>query len=189
MSSVPANPVMIDVIDTFYSQIAANIAKLSPATTQAITLQGICNSADWPQIELVDGGLYLLYLTSVELPEQSTRSQTYFEHYLQWAWVFLGTDLAANQVGANRGDRYRNNMAMVEMLRQAHFPGFCPKQFSQLNQETGEVTFTAYTPVEMISWGMPRLGTKMANAQSGVLYGTAPLEVYGFSTVNPLMNP
>jgi hypothetical protein len=188
MPSVPANPVINDVLDTFYFYIAANIAKLTPVTTVPITLQGMVNAADWPQIELVDGGLYLLYLTSVEMPEQSTKSQTYFEHYLQWAWTFLGSDLASNQVGANRGDRGRNNLALVEMLRQAHFPGFCPKQFSRCDPDTGVVTFTAYTPVEMISWGMPRLGTKMANAQSGVLYGTAPLEVYGFSTVNPLLD-
>jgi hypothetical protein len=184
MSTVPANPTFVDVLDTFYAKIAANIALLNPARV----LCGMVNAQDWPQIELVDGGVYLLYLTSVELPAQSTKSQTYFEHYMQWSWTFLGDDLQATQVGMNRGDRYRNNMAVVEELRQAHFPGFCAKQFSRCDPDTGVVTFTPYSPSEMISWSMPKLGTKMANAQSGILYGTAPVEVYGYSTVNPAMN-
>jgi hypothetical protein len=189
MGTVPTNPVMIDVLDTFYSYISTNLATLNPQLTNLdFQMCGIVNAQDWPQTELVDGGLYLLYLSSVPIPEQSTRAQTYFEHYVQWAWVFLGTDIAADQVSMNRGDRYRNDMVIVEALRQAHFPGYCQKQFSQCDSTTGAVTFTSYSPVEMIHWGMPRLGTKMANAQSGILYGTAPLEVYGFSTVNPLLN-
>lgn len=187
MASVPANPAMIDVLDTFYLFVATNLAKLTIPSSVAITCQGVVNAQDWPQTEIVEGGLYLLYLTSVPIEENGTRAQTYYEHYVQWAWVFLGTDLASNQVGANRGDRYRNDLAVVEALRQAHFPGFCPKQFSACDA-SGNVTFSAYSPEEMIHWSKPRLGTKMANAQSGVLYGTAPLEVYGWSTVNPLMN-
>jgi hypothetical protein len=182
--TVPANPSFGDVLDTYYVYIAGQLGKLNPARKPC----GMVNAQDWPQVEIVDGGLYLLYLTSVELLSQGTKSQTYFEHYVQWAWMFLGNDLSASQIGMNRGDRYRSNLAVVEELRQAHFPGYCPKQFSQCDVHTGVVTLTPYSPVEMISWGMPKLGTRMDNAKSGVLYGTASLEVYGYSTVNPLMN-
>jgi hypothetical protein len=186
--SVPANPQFIDCIDTFYNYVATNLDALTIASSVKVTLQGVANAQDWPQNEIVDGGLYLLYLSSVPVEEEGTRAQTYFEHYMQWAWVFLGNDLTSKQVGANRGSRHRDDLAVVEALRQAHFPGFCPKQFSTVDPTTGAVTFTPYSPEEMIHWAMPRLGTKLAASQSGVLYGTAALEVYGWSTVSPLVN-
>jgi len=186
--TTPANPAMIDVIDTFYAYIANNLGKLTIPTSVPVTMQGVANAQDWPQTEIVDGGLYLIYLSSVPVQEEGTRAETYFEHYVQWAWVFLGNDLTQAQVGANRGSRHRDNLAVIEALRQAHFPGFCIKQFSAADPNTGNVTFGNYAPVEMIHWSMPRLGTKLAAAQSGVLYGTAPLEIYGWSTVNALVN-
>lgn len=191
MGSQPAVPKFVDVWDTFYEYVSSNIATLLPqaVTSVALSLQGIANAQDWPQDEIVDGGLYLLYLTSVPIEEDGTRAQTCFEHYFQWTWILMGSDLAANQVGANRGDRYRNNAAVVEMLRQAHFPGYCAKRFSSLNPVTGAVTFTNYNPEETIRWSMPRFGSKLATGQSGLIYGTAPLEVYAWSAVNPLVNP
>jgi hypothetical protein len=183
--TVPANPVMVDVLDTFYTFIVAKYQLLNPARK----LLGLINAQDWPQVELVDGGLYLLYLTSVAIEEDSTLSQTYYEHYLQWAWIFLGNDLQSNQVGFNRSSRYRDNFAVVEELRQVHFPGWCPKQQLACDETSGTITPTPYDPVEMIHWSKPRLGTKLAMAQSGVSYGTAPFEVYAWSTLNPAVNP
>lgn len=184
MRVVPANPVLADSLDTYYQYVAGQYAKINPARQ----LLGMVNAQDWPQAELVDGALYCLYLNSVEIPEQGTRAQQYFEHYLQWAWVFLGNDLQSTQVGLNRGSRYRSDLAVIEELRQAHFPGFCPKQQTTFDPVAGTPTVTAYSPVETITWSTPKLGTKLAMAQSGISYGTAPLEVYAWSTVNPIVN-
>lgn len=184
MSTVPSNPTLIDALDTYYSFIYAQYQLLNSSRQ----LCGIVNAQDWPQAELVDGGLYLLYLSSAPVPEMSTKTQTYFEHFVQWAWTLIGDDLQSDQVGLNRGDRYRTSLAIEEELRQVHFPGFCAKQFSQVDAASGTVAFTQYAPIEMIHWSAPKLGVRMANAQSGLLYGTAPVEVYGFSTVNPLLN-
>lgn len=182
--SIPANPSMGDTLDTYYAYIVAQYQRINPSRQ----LLGMVNAQDWPQAELVDGGLYCLYLSSVPVPEQSTRAQTYYEHYMQWAWVFIGNDLQANQVGLNRSDRYRDDLAVIEELRQVHFPGFCPKQQLVVDGTTGNVTYVPYVPDETITWGEPRLGTKLAMAQSGISYGTAPLEVYSWSSVNPLVN-
>jgi len=187
MTTVPANPVMIDSLDSYYNYVAAKINALDPDAFDL--LQGLSNAQDWPQTELVDGGLYLLYLSSMPIEEESTQSQTYYEHFLQWSWAFLGDDIQPNQVAANRGSRYRSDLAVVELLRQAHFPGFSPKLQAVCDPVTGAVTFVPYSPVEMIKWSKPRLGTKLAIAQSGISYGTAPVEVYAWSTVNPLVNP
>lgn len=187
--SSPANPAMIDVLDTFYLYVTTNLAKFNLGSlTPPVSLQGIVNAQDWPQREIVDGGLYLLYLQSVAVEEDSTRSQTYFEHFMQWAWVVIGTDLSSNQVGFNRGNRYRADMAIEEALRQSHFPKFCPKRFLSADGVSGVVTSTLYSPVEMIHWSMPRFGIKLNNPQSGVAYGAAPVEVYGWSTVSTLVN-
>ena len=186
--SVPTNPSFVDVLDTFYAKIADNLGKLTIPTSIPVKLKGWVNAQDWPQIEIVDGGLYLLYIQSVDIVEDGTRAATYYEHFLQWAWVFLGGDLASNAVGMNRASRHRDDMAVVEALRQAHFPGFCTKQFSSCDPASGTVTFTDYSPVEMIHWSMPKLGTKIPLEQNGVLYGAAPVEVFGWSMVNPLMD-
>ena len=175
---------MNDVLDSYYAYISDAYTTLNPSRI----LAGMVNAQDWPQVEIQEGALYLLYLTSVEVPEMGSRSQAYFEHYLQWSWVYLGTDIQAGQVGANRSDRFRSSMAIVEELRQVSFPGFCPKQQIAIDPVTGTPTFTPYNPVEMLHWSTPRLGTKLANAQSGISYSTAPFEVYGWSSVNPLVN-
>lgn len=184
MGTVPVNPVMIDVLDSFYGYIVTQMQKLNPARQ----FKGIVNAQDWPQAEITEESLYLLYLTSVPLQENSTRAQTYYEHFVQWAWIIIGNDLQGTQVGLNRGNRYRDSMAIEEELRQVHFPGFAPKQFVTVDLSTGVVTYTPYSPVEMIHWSEPKLGVKMANTQSGLLYGTSPLQVYGWSGVNPLLN-
>jgi len=187
--SVPVYPSFVDVTDTFYNYVSQKLAAQTIPTSVPVKMMGLINAADWPQAEVVEGGIYLLYLTSVPIEEDGSRAQTYYEHYMQWAWLFLGNDLTSGQVGRIRGSRHRDDMAVVEAMRQAHFPGFCSKQFSTCDPGTGVVTFAPYNPQEMIHWSFPRLGTKIASAQSGVLYGTAPLEVYAWSTVNPVVNP
>lgn len=184
MGTVPANPQLVDVLDTFYNYVRNQYQKVNAARP----LFGFVNAQDWPQVELQDGTLYLLYLNSVPVEEDSTRAQIYYEHYVQWAWVWLGDDLAANQVGLNRGSRYRDDMTIKEELRQTHFPGFCVKQFSSCDPATGQVTFTPYSSGETIQWSMPRMGTKLAMAQSGISYGSAAFEIYGWSSVGAAVN-
>jgi len=184
MTTIPANPVLIDALDAFYSFVAANMAKLNPDQK----MLGMIAAQDWPQLELdTNGGLNLLYLSSV--PIGGTQSQNYYQHFVQWVWVLMGDDISKTQVGLNRGSRYRSHFAIAELLRQAHFPGFCPKQFSTVDSTTGDVTFTTYDPIETITWSMPKIVTRNDNPQSGLLYGTASLRVSSYSDVNPVVNP
>ena len=183
---VPATPVMIDCIDTYYAYIVAQAAQLNPA--QAFT--GVLAAQDWPQTEAnVTGGLGLLYLGGTPDVRRSTQSQQFIEHSLQWVWILMGADIAANEVAANRGSRYLMDMGIRELLRQAHFPGFCPKQFLTLNNSTGAVSFTTYSPIETITWSNPKMRVAPDNGKSGILYGSATVQLFGWSDVNPLVNP
>lgn len=179
------NPTFIDVLDTFYFAVATNIGVLNPTQT----MHGMIGSQDWPQVNIdLNGGLYLLYLTSVVVPEKSKPAQDFYDHFLQWTWAVQGNDIQAANVDANRGDRWRSNVALQELLRQAHFPGFCQKrQIQSYDPTAASGTFTPYSPIEMIYWTAPKLLVKY-NKDAGILYGTASLQVSAYSTVNPLVN-
>lgn len=184
--TTPAKPALIDSIDTFYKWVFDKMAILD--STQRF--RGIVQAQDWPNVTIdPDGGLYLVVLASNPIPEESRPYQTYYEHFVQWNWIWMGTDIQANQVAANRGDRYRKQAGSFEKLRQCHFPGFAPKlAIEGYDPVTGSGTFTPYSPVEMVKWTPPKLQTRVQD-QAGILYGVATLQISAYSTVNPTMNP
>jgi hypothetical protein len=184
--TTPANPVMIDVLDTFYQYIAGNIALLNPSQA----MHGLISVQDWPEVNLdLNGGLYLLHLTSPPVAAMSKPAQQYLEHFVQWQWVVQGSDIAATNVDPNRGNRGRASFAMQELIRQAHFPGFCTKKSIQgYDPTSASGTFAPYSPIEMIYWTAPRCIAK-PDKQSGIIYGVATLQVSAYSTTNPLMDP
>lgn len=186
MSTSPTNPVMQDVLDTFYQHVFANMATLKPSQA----MHGLISVQDWPQVNVdLNGGLYLLHLTSSAVAESSKPAQQYIEHFVQWNWIVQGADIAAANVDPNRGSRGRAFVAIQELIRQAHFPGFCLKQSIQgYDQTAASGTFTPYSPIEMIYWTVPRCIVKPDKA-SGIIYGVATLQVSAYSTTNPLMDP
>lgn len=179
-------PAIVDSIDSFYKSVRDAMTALAPSQV----FHGIIEAQDWPNIQIdPNGGLYLLVIASNPVPEFSRPYQTYFEHFVQWNWVWMGQDLVAGQVAPNRGDRYRNQMATFELLRQAHFPGFTPKlAITGYDPTTGSGTFTPYSPVEMVKWTAPKLQMR-EQSQAGIVYGVATLQISAYSTVNPIVNP
>jgi hypothetical protein len=177
--------VLIDAIDTYFLYVAQQLAILD--STQVLC--GTVNARDWPLTPPnTDGGLYLLFLRAV--PVGGTDSQTLWEYFCQWSWILLGTDIQSTQISENRGDVYRRDMAIANNVRQASFPGYCIKKSVAANSE-GTLTVTPYTGAavygaESVWWTRPRISPRR-DPNSGVLYGTAVLELYAFDDVNALV--
>ncbi len=146
------------------------------------SLKGIALAQDWPQLQIVDGALYLLYLTSV--PIGGTKSFPLYKHFMQWVWLLLGTDIQANQQAANRGDRYRTHLAIQEDLKQVSYPGFAWKMVATEDPDTGVVTFTQTNPMELVQWSDLKMPTKF-NIKAGAIYGTAAVEIQGYDATLP----
>jgi hypothetical protein len=185
MSAFPTNPTMQDVLDTFYKFVSDNITALGVSQP----MHGIIAVQDWPPVDLdLNGGLYLLHLTSTPVPEKSKPAQEYIEHFIQWNWAIQGGDIQPANVDSNRGSRWRTHMALQELIRQSHFPGFCLKRSIQGYDATAASgTFTPYSPTEMIYWTAPKCLAKYDKA-SGLIYGVATLQVSAYSVTNPLVN-
>lgn len=173
----------IDSIDTYYAWVAQQMQTANPARVPS--LLGCVLASDWPQLEIVDGGIYLLYVNSI--PNGGTKAFPLYTHFLQWVWLLLGDDITANQQAANRGDRYRNHAAIQEDLRQANFPGFAQKVSIAIDPANGAATFIQSNPEEMIRWSELKMPTKY-NLKAGSIYGTASVEVYGYDAVLSAVN-
>jgi hypothetical protein len=167
---------MIEAIDSYYSYIAAQM-KLVDSTQ---LMGGIVAARDWPQTPTTEGALYLVYMQS--LPKGGTESQVFYEYFCQWIWLLMGTNIAATQTAANRGDRYRKEMSIEKNLRQAHFASYCPKLTHALS---GSLIITGgIGDGESVWWSHLRFGPKM-DVASGVIYGSAAVQLYAYDDVLP----
>jgi hypothetical protein len=167
---------MISTIDSFYMYVASQMAKINASQVMG----GCLDAQDWPQTPPIEGAFYLLYMNAV--PVGGTQAQQEYEYICQWTWLLIGADVAANQQSANRGDRYRTNLAMMENLRQAHFPGYCPKQ-DYVASASGAITATPKAPVETLYWSKPTFRKQHDANQSGVLYGVATVRVGAWEAI------
>jgi hypothetical protein len=176
---------VIEAIDTYYDYVARQMA--TAATSQAMC--GYIAAQDWPLTAPVEGGLYLLYLTSV--PVAGGESQILYQHQLQWVWLLIGTDIKINQVAENRGDRYRTNIMIMQNLRQANYPSFCPKKTFTVNSQTGVITGVGFGQqpgiggADSVWWSKLRFMPKQDNDRSGLIYGAAALQLYAYDDVLP----
>jgi hypothetical protein len=122
-----------------------------------------------------------------------TKAQTLYEYVCQWNWLLIGTDLTGGQIAENRGDRYRAYFQVLANLRQANFPGFCQKQSIVVNPQTGALSYTPITdtnPVsayESIFWTNPRFKAVADNDKTGLAFGVAAVNVYGYDDVLPAL--
>jgi hypothetical protein len=134
----------------------------------------------------VEGAPYLLILGMT--PTGGTENQILYEATCQWTWLLIGTDIKGN-ITANRGDRYRSNMAIMSNLRNANFPQWTQKMDFNFNAQTGVGTTTpvqSVVPVsnyESVWWSPLKFLSKNDNQQSGLLYGTASVTLYGYDDV------
>lgn len=179
---------MIDVLDSYYNYIATQMAIVGPTQT----LRGYIAARDWPLTPPdLKGGLYLLYLSAVQLPK-GTESQNLFEYVCQWIWITLGTDIQAGQLAENRGDRFRSDLQTAENLRQASYPGFCRKQAFSANSQgvVSSIPVISTVPlssVESVWWSRPKFMPRADNMRSGLIYGAAAVSVFGYDDVLPVV--
>lgn len=195
---------MLSILDSYYAAVVQQMTTIGARITvpnvgssgvQTIPqpFGGIVNAADWPQTPVVnavtpEGTLYLLVVNQVPI-ERRSQAQIEYEFQCNWQWILLGTDLQAFTQGLNRSDRYRTDMQIRENLRQANYPGFCRQQDSSLNPESGAITWTnsvtpyPTNPIEIVRWSKLRFMPKYDNQNSGVVYGSARVEVIGISDV------
>ena len=188
----------VSPVDTYFAYVVQQMATLKATVSINGNLVpqpfgGVVNARDWPQSPVVEGALYLLVLTqnpnNKGMPSQA---QMGYEYFCQWVWLLLGTDIQASQLVQNRADRFRQEMQIVENLRQASYPGWTRKMDVSVDTN-GNLSFvpsSSVVPVnalEMITWTNLRFMPKPDNEKSGVSYGAAAVEIHGYSDVSALV--
>ena len=176
---------IISSIDSYYAFVVKQMAQVN--SSRVASMLGMAESQDWPQLEIVDGGIYLLHVGSTPMQSrQSTEMFTLFEHAVQWVWILLGSDIQAADQAANRGDRYRSSLAIFEDLHHASYPGFCCKGEVTVDAQ-GNVSMPITNPLEMVRWTGLRL-RKTQKIESGALYGVVATEIIGYEQMTPAVD-
>ncbi len=181
---------LISIPDSYFSFVAKRIQAMgATVTVNGATIPqpigGMIDARDWPQTQIIEGALYLLIQRIVPGENWKSKVQRQWCFYCQWSWLLIGTNLAAGQQAANRGDRYRQSMQIMTNLKEGNFPGFCQKM-SYGSTGNGVVTAvpaaSTYpaSATEMIVWDALRFMPKVDAAKSGVEYGAASVEVSGY---------
>jgi hypothetical protein len=196
VSSLLGFIMIADVIDSYYLFVQQQMAAIgAQAYVNGVTVPqpfaGVVFARDWPLTEIAESALHLVIISANAVG--GSVNQTIYEFVCQWNWLLIGTNLTYGQVGANRGDRYRTNLQIMNNLRQAHYPGFCQKQsITGVNQNTQALTQTPssstvpyasnpYNTVESIWWTKLRFPFKQ-DQQSGVVYGVGAFSLYGIDS-------
>lgn len=173
---------LIDSVDSYYMTIQRQMAIISPGQLFA----GVIQARDFPMTPPLQNALYLLVISAQ--PIGGTESQNLYEILCQWTWLSIGTDIQPNQQAANRGDRYRASMAIVNSLRNANFPSYCAKSTISSVDAEGDLTVTpingpAVGGAESIWWSKLSFQPKQDNPKSGIVYGAASVRIYCYDDV------
>lgn len=186
MSTLPATPLFIDGIDSYYFYVKNRILQINPARV----FGGIVQARDWPMKEAQLEVPYLLLQR--EDPKPFGRSVSWFRPMesmqVRWAWMIQGDNIQANAQSTNRGNKYRINGQMIQELLNGSYPGFCKKyQYSAVDDGTGkaEKIAVAYDPTEFVKWSMPRFSDTI-DSVSGILYCTGIVGIHDFAPAPPL---
>lgn len=188
-----ASPI-ISIIDSYYQFVSQQMVAINAQinVNGALIQQPMCGyvqARDWPQTPQVEGGLYLLILSTPLGGGLKSRAQEQVEVVCQWQWLLVGTDITAIQLAQNRGDRFRTNFQITENLRQANYPRFCRKQDYSVTptgvlQSIPSTSVYPVSPIESVTWTPLRFMPHTDSQISGLTFGVAALELYGFSDVN-----
>jgi hypothetical protein len=173
--------VIADVVDSYFDYVTNQMAKIDSSQKFGSMIE----ARDWPMTPPIEGALYLLYMHS--LPVGGTEAQIEYEHFCQWTWILIGTDITGTQQAANRGDRRRQNAAIINNLRQANFPSYCQKKSYAMNGNTVEGTGVSstvpYSSSESIFWSHLRFLPRPDLQKTGLIYGAAQVSVYAWEDV------
>lgn len=182
MSSAPI-PALIDTIDSFYEFVLANVHVLNPARV----FGGIVEARDWPPKSLVPAAPYLAILR--DTPTR-TKPQSFYAPLMtdivEWRWALMGDNIPQNAQAANRGDKYRLNVQIMQELLSAHNPGYAMKSqwgvTNDVNNNAIKVS-TPYNPPEPFWWSIPEF-TRKQDRQSGMVYTAATVQVSSYAPVS-----
>lgn len=184
---------LTDIIDSHYAYvlkrlISNNARVVINGVSVAQPMGGMLDARDWPQTQVVEGALYLLAQRVV--PSGGTKSQRRFTCFCQWSWVLLGTDLSGYQEGANRGDRYRQNMQIEQNIREACYPNSCQKMVYSVDSEgvgSGVAAQSVYpaSSTEWVLWNEPTFRPRLDADKSGAIFGGAAVDLVGYDNMIP----
>jgi len=178
---------MRDMIDTYYEYVKGRIVNGDPAGSGLPPINperqfgGIIQAEAWPPTDIILGGLYLTILQMTPNIRFGTRGNPYYTVVSQWLWANQGTDLTATQQGANRGNRFPDDVAIRNELLQANFPLFTALNSISVDPVSGDIIMTPYSPTQVCRWTALAFGPKTSGTDdSGVLYGAAAVDVSTF---------
>jgi len=144
---------------------------------------GIVDALDWPPKEFVPNAFYMILEDTPTRAGFGTKATMGMSTLVEWAWMVPGDNLQANQVGRNRGNRFRTNWQMMSELMYGLFPYFCPKETWATAENNGQVTYTGTPlPGETIWWSNPKFSKAQAQDEkkSGILYTVATIGLSQF---------
>ena len=181
MSSVVTVPLLQDAIDSFYYWVLGRVQTINPARD----FGGIVQARDWPMKEANLNTPYLLITAETPVPFMKSVSQYQpnMNYKLSWAWMIQGDNIPFNAQAANRGNKYKINMQMIQEMLAGHYPGFCSKaQYTVADDGSGNAVqvITPYDPAEQIRWSMPRFIDRI-DKQTGILFCSGVVDVAGFA--------
>jgi hypothetical protein len=182
MAAAPI-PALIDSTDSMYQWILANVAQINPLRK----FGGIIDARDWPPKSIILNVPYLAILS--DLPTKSPHQSFYaplVSETVEWRWVIQGDNIPQNAQAANRGDKYRQNVQIMQELLSAHNPGYAPKsQWTVASGLDNEPVYSsvAYNPPEFFWWSLPAFSRKI-DRQSGMIYNAARVEISNFAPIS-----
>src|SRR6267142_2543230 len=168
-----------DCIDSHFKYVKARII----ASNSSRIVVSILEANAWPPQAVDSNAFYLLLLGETTAKEFGTVTSRGIIHLVQWVWIITGDDLLQNQLGKNRGNRYRINSAMKSELMNGLYPGFCPKNTYTASQQGNQVQVQATPANEKIWWSAAKWMPTKFEDDSGVVYGAAQVFISEFSDV------
>lgn len=180
--SNPPIPTFGDAIDTFYQWVLAAVQAVMPSQG----FGGIVEARDWPPKTMAPAVPYLATLR--DIPTKSPHQSFYapmISDILEWRWALIGDNIPPNAQAANRGDKYRQNVALMGLLLSAHNPGYAPMQQWSVAPDANNNPVkvgTPYDPPEYLWWTIPEF-TRKVDRQTGMVYTAGQVQVTAYAPV------
>ena len=175
-------PTLVDTIDSFYQWVKANVLAQNPQRQ----FGGIVEARDWPPKNILPATPYLATLRDIPTRTKQSFYQPLVSELVEWRWALVGDNIPANAQAANRGDKYRINVLVMQELLSAHNPGYCPKsQYTVTNDVNNEpvLVATPYSPQDSLWWTIPEF-TRKVDRQTGMIYTAGQVQVTSYAPVS-----
>ena len=182
MSAAPI-PALIDAVDSYYQWIKSQVLLINPNRK----FGGIVEARDWPPKEIDDSALYLTILKDV--PTRSPHQSFYaplVSDVVAWRWAVQGNNIPQASQQANRGDRYRKNVQIIQEILSASNPGYCAKnQYSvqaDVNNNPVLVATPYSNPPDYLWWTIPEI-TRKQDRVSSMVWTDAQVQVSSYAPI------